>query len=287
MTGLELYGGLSELRALKGIPRELPGSPNSLSIFPRKPIPLSDRSLEFGKASKTIGGDQIPEHQWFNKKNKELYEKLQQELSQQKAASEELSGFGAKEALDKINKSKVSNETFKKLIMGDDLKFKMDDYPNTPRIPFTKKDLKKEGVNLYPKAEYQLMDDATREEINVLNNIERGTDRIPEANQALDDIKGLANEMAPTDFVKQFRMEIRDPKTGKPYTLAQVKKASPQQIGMWRKQIIQSLLKPTLGEIEIQNLSPKIEPGFSGFNFNKEGGSIQSSKRAKLNKFIS
>jgi hypothetical protein len=89
MTGLELYGGLSELRALKGIPRELPGSPNSFSIFPRKPIPLSDRSLEFGKASKTVGGNQIPdnrwlpkpepnpEYEWFNPENKKLYDELE------------------------------------------------------------------------------------------------------------------------------------------------------------------------------------------------------------------
>ena len=40
MTGLELYGGLSELKGFKGVPKELPGSPNS--------------SLELGKASKTI-----------------------------------------------------------------------------------------------------------------------------------------------------------------------------------------------------------------------------------------
>ena len=40
MTGLELYGGLSELKGFKGVPKELPGSPNS--------------SLELGKASRTI-----------------------------------------------------------------------------------------------------------------------------------------------------------------------------------------------------------------------------------------
>jgi hypothetical protein len=40
MTGLELYGGLSELKGFKGVPKELPGSPNS--------------SLELGKASRTV-----------------------------------------------------------------------------------------------------------------------------------------------------------------------------------------------------------------------------------------
>jgi hypothetical protein len=269
---------------LKGYPTELPGSPNnSFSIFPKDPVPLPGRDLWFAQASKTVGADQIPEHQWFNEKNKALYEKLQQELAQQKAVSEELSGFGGKEALDKIDKSKVSNEAFKRLIMGDDLKFKMDDYPDTPRVPFTKEELGREGNKFFPKAEYQPMDAATREEINVLNNIERSTNRLPEAYQALLDIQALRTEMDARDFVRQFRYELKNPRTGKPYSLTEIKIASPNQIKTWRNEIERSLIRPILTEMDLQNAQPKVNARDFKFYSNKEGGSINS----KLSKFIS
>jgi hypothetical protein len=299
MTGLELYGGLSELRALKGIPRELPGSPNSFSIFPKKPIPLSERSLEFGKASKTVGGNQIPdnrwlpkpepnpEYEWFNPENKKLYDEFTASLEEQAKRSQELSDFDAAAAMDKINASKLGPGAFEKLIMGDDLLWKTDDFAHTPRIPYTRKDMYREGNKLFPKVEYKPMDPITREQINVLNNIERSTNRLPEANQALIDIKALRTEMEPRDFVSQFRYELMDPKTSKPYTIEQIKRASPQQISSWRKQIERKLLNPIYTEIQLQGLLPKVKASDFKYYSNKEGGQISSSKNSKLSKFIS
>jgi hypothetical protein len=299
MTGLELYGGLSELRALKGIPRELPGSPNSFSIFPRKPIPLSDRSLEFGKASKTVGGNQIPdnrwlpkpepnpEYEWFNPENKKLYDEFTASLEEQAKRSQELSDFDAAAAMDKINASKLGPGAFEKLIMGDDLLWKIDDFADTPRIPYTRKDLYREGNKLFPKVKYKPMDPFTKEQINVLNNYERSTNMLNEAEQAVLDIKALRTEMDPREFVRQFRYELIDPKTGKPFSPTQIKTASPKQISSWRKQIERNLLNPIYTEIQLQGLLPKVKASDFKYYSNKEGGQINSSKNSKLSKFIS
>jgi hypothetical protein len=131
------------------------------------------------------------------------------------------------------------------------------------------------------------MDPITREQINVLNNIERSTNRLPEANQALIDIKALRTEMEPRDFVSQFRYELMDPKTSKPYTIEQIKRASPQQISSWRKQIERKLLNPIYTEIQLQGLLPKVKASDFKYYSNKEGGQISSSRNSKLSKFIS
>jgi len=275
------------LKGYKEVPRELPGSPNSFSIFPRKPIPLSDRSLEFGKASKTIGGDQIPEHQWFNERNKKLYDEYNASLEEQAKRSQELSDFDAAAAMDKINASKLGPGAFEKLIMGDDLLWKIDDFADTPRIPYTRKDLYREGNKLFPKVKYKPMDPFTKEQINVLNNYERSTNMLNEAEQAVLDIKALRTEMDPREFVRQFRYELIDPKTGKPFSPTQIKTASPKQISSWRKQIERNLLNPIYTEIQLQGLLPKVKASDFKYYSNKEGGQISSSENSKLSKFIS
>jgi hypothetical protein len=275
------------LKGYKEVPRELPGSPNSFSIFPRKPIPLSDRSLEFGKASKTIGGDQIPEHQWFNERNKKLYDEYNASLEEQAKRSQELSDFDAAAAMDKINASKLGPGAFEKLIMGDDLLWKIDDFADTPRIPYTRKDLYREGNKLFPKVKYKPMDPFTKEQINVLNNYERSTNMLNEAEQAVLDIKALRTEMDPREFVRRFRYELIDPKTGKPFSPTQIKTASPKQISSWRKQIERNLLNPIYTEIQLQGLLPKVKASDFKYYSNKEGGQINSSKNSKLSKFIS
>lgn len=70
--------------------------------------------------------------EFFNSEYKKLYDELQESISKQKAVSDELANF---DPMAKINQSKVDNKAFNELIMGDDLKFKFDDYPDTPRIP--------------------------------------------------------------------------------------------------------------------------------------------------------
>jgi len=287
------------LKGYKEVPRELPGSPNSFSIFPRKPIPLSDRSLEFGKASKTVGGNQIPdnrwlpkpepnpEYEWFNPENKKLYDEFTTSLEEQAKRSQELSDFDAAAAMDKINASKLGPGVFKNLIMGDDLLWKTEEYLGTPYIPYTRRDLLREGNKLYPRVQYKPMDPFTKEQINVLNNYERSTNMLNEAEQAILDIKALRTEMEPRDFVRQFRYELRDPKTSKPYTIEQIKRASPQQISSWRKQIERNLLNPIYTEIQLQGLLPKVKASDFKYYSNKEGGQISSSKNTKLSKFIS
>jgi hypothetical protein len=284
---------------LKGYPKQLPSSPNSFSIFPRKPIPLSDRSLEFGKASKTVGGNQIPdnkwlpkpepkpEHEWFNPENKKLYDEFTASLEEQAKRSQELSDFDAAAAMDKINASKLGPGVFKNLIMGDDLLWKTEEYLGTPYIPYTRRDLLREGNKLYPRVQYKPMDPFTKEQINVLNHYERSTNMLNEAEQAILDIKALRTEMEPRDFVRQFRYELMDPKTSKPYTIEQIKRASPQQISSWRKQIERNLLNPIYTEIQLQGLLPKVKASDFKYYSNKEGGQISSSKNTKLSKFIS
>ena len=269
------------LRGYKEVPRELPGSPNSFSIFPKQPVPLQGYDLSKGQAYKTIYSN--PEHEWHNQSYKDLYEQMLRELEEQKKLSDELADFNP---LDKMNNSVVSNEAYKNLLMGDDLKWKIDDDLTTPRIPFNKSGQRAEGVKFHSKVEYKPMDPKTRESINVLNNIERGTNRLPEANQARIDINALMDDMTPLDFVKEFRMNLKDPKTGKTFTINQINKASPQQINGWRKQIYNSLMKPVREEIEIQNLSPNITPNLNYFNYNKVGGQINNSRKSKLRKFI-
>lgn len=270
------------LKGYKEVPKELPGSPNSsFSIFPKKPVPLQGYDLSKGQAYKTIYSN--PEHNWHNQSYKDLYDQMLRDLEQQKKLSDELAGF---DPLDKMNNSAVSNEAYKNLLMGEDLKWKIDDDLTTPRIPFNKSGQRAEGVKFHSKVEYKPMDPKTKESINVLNNIERGTNRIPEANQAGIDINALMDDMTPLDFVKKFRMNLKDPKTGKAFTINQINKASPQQINGWRKQIYNGLMKPVREEIEIQNLSPNITPNLNYFNYNKVGGQINNSRKAKLSKFI-
>ena len=132
---------LDDLRAIEALRGNTATTPfQSYFLTGDRALGASEAAVQQAGALRRFTGQQplelpVGQSEWFNPKNKELYDKLQQELAQQKAASEALSGFGGKEALDKIDKSKVTNEAFKKLIMGDDLKFKIDDFPDTPRIP--------------------------------------------------------------------------------------------------------------------------------------------------------
>jgi hypothetical protein len=195
------------LKGYKEVPKELPDSPNnSFSIFPKQPVPLQGYDLSKGQAYKTIYSN--PEHEWHNQSYKDLYEQMLRELEEQKKLSDELADF---DPLDKMNNSVVSNEAYKNLLMGDDLKWKIDDDLTTPRIPFNKSGQRAEGVKFHSKVEYKPMDPKTRESINVLNNIERGTNRLPMANQARIDINALMDDMTPLDFVKEFRMNLKDP----------------------------------------------------------------------------
>ena len=132
---------LDDLRAIEALRGNTATTPfQSYYLTGNRALGTSEAAVQQAEALRRFTGQQpleLPagQYEWFNPKNKELYDNLQQELKELKAVSDELSGFGAKEALDKIDKSKVTNEAFKKLIMGDDLKFKMDDFPDTPRIP--------------------------------------------------------------------------------------------------------------------------------------------------------
>jgi hypothetical protein len=132
---------IDDLKAIEALRGNTATTPfQSYYLTGNRALGTSEATVQQAEALRRFTGQQpleLPagQYEWFNPKNKELYDNLQQELKELKAVSDELSGFGAKEALDKIDKSKVSNEAFKKLIMGEDLKFKIDDFPDTPRIP--------------------------------------------------------------------------------------------------------------------------------------------------------
>ncbi len=242
-----------------GVPKELPGSPNSF--------------LESGRAYKTIYPGQ--EHEFYNESYRDLYKQLQQQIEKQKKISDDLANF---DPTSKINQSKVSNESFRNLIMGDDLTFKIDDYPNTPRIPYNKSGQRAEGVRFNPKVQYKSMDPLTRAYMlnnyrYGLNNIKRTDRLIPSAQK----LKNLPKWTVPLDaktFSIDMRNKIINPKTGKPITLENIERASPRQLELWKQEGIRKMQREFMEDIELQNLMPKYDPNDFNLNLNKEGGMV-------------
>jgi AmpD protein len=267
---------------LKGYPKQLPGSPNnSFSIFPKKPIPLSERSLEFGKASKSIGSDQMPddkwlpkqEHEWFNPENKKLHDELTASLEEQAKRSEELSNFDAAAAMDKINESKLGPGVFRNLIMGDDLLWKTEEYLGTPYIPYTRRDLLREGNKLYPRVQYKPMDLETKSKLMQDITLGKSHERLLPAQQMLKNLPKWTGPIDPKTFAMEFRGQILGP-TGKPITIENIEKASPRQLELWKQQVIDNYANQFRDAIRQQEQASKFIPRRSNLNLNREGGIV-------------
>jgi hypothetical protein len=278
MTGLELYGGLSELRALKGVPRELPGSPNN--------------SLELGRASRTIGGDQMPdnkwlpkqEHEWFNPENKKLHDELTASLEEQAKRSEELSNFDAAAAMDKINESKLGPGVFRNLIMGDDLLWKTEEYLGTPYIPYTRRDLLREGNKLYPRVQYKPMDLETKSKLMQDITLGKSHERLLPAQQMLKNLPKWTGPIDPKTFAMEFRGQILGP-TGKPITIENIEKASPRQLELWKQQVIDNYTNEFRDAIRQQEQAPKFIPKRSNLNLNREGGIVMELSDSEIEEY--
>lgn len=121
--------------------------------------------------------------QFLNSEYSELYDDLQRQIDNQKNVSNEIANFNP---IDKINKSKVDSETFKRLIMGDDLKFKIDDYPDTPRI----------------SGQFQGLEIGRPGSLNAV-----GETSVPKSNPRLP-IRGTAQQNALTDLEKLRQQTI-------------------------------------------------------------------------------
>lgn len=267
---------------LKGYPKQLPGSPNnSFSIFPKKPIPLSERSLEFGKASKSIGSDQMPddkwlpkqEHEWFNPENKKLYDELTASLEEQAKRSQELSDFDGAAAMAKINESKLGPGVFRNLIMGDDLLWKTEEYLGTPYIPYTRRDVLREGVKLYPRVQYKPMDLETKSKLMQDITLGKSHERLLPAQQMLKNLPKWTGPIDPKTFAMQFKDQILGP-TGKPITIENIEKASPRQLELWKQQVIDNYANQFRDAIRQQEQASKFIPRRSNLNLNKEGGIV-------------
>jgi hypothetical protein len=267
---------------LKGYPKQLPGSPNnSFSIFPKKPIPLSERSLEFGKASKSIGSDQMPddkwlpkqEHEWFNPENKKLHDELTASLEEQAKRSQELSDFDGAAAMAKINESKLGPGVFRNLIMGDDLLWKTEEYLGTPYIPYTRRDLLREGVKLYPRVQYKPMDLETKSKLMQDITLGKSHERLLPAQQMLKNLPKWTGPIDPKTFAMEFRGQILGP-TGKPITIENIEKASPRQLELWKQQVIDNYANQFRDAIRQQEQASKFIPRRSNLNLNREGGIV-------------
>ena len=128
---------IDDLRAIEALRGNTTTTPfQSYYLQGNRALGASEAALPQAQALRRFTGQQPLElpagkPQFFNSEYSELYDDLQRQIDNQKSVSNEIANFNP---IDKINKPKVDSETFKRLIMGDDLKFKFDDYPDTPRI---------------------------------------------------------------------------------------------------------------------------------------------------------
>ena len=129
---------LDDLRAIEALRGNTATTPfQSYYLTGNRALGTSEAAVQQAEALRKFTGQQpleLPagEYQFFNSDYKKLYDELQEAIKKQKIESDELANF---DPIAKINQSKVDNKAFKDLIMGDDLKFKFDDYPDSPRIP--------------------------------------------------------------------------------------------------------------------------------------------------------
>lgn len=129
---------LDDLRAIEALKGNTATTPfQSYYLTGNRALGTSEAAVQQAEALRKFTGQQplgLPagEYQFFNSDYKKLYDELQEAIKKQKIESDELANF---DPIAKINQSKVDNKAFKDLIMGDDLKFKFDDYPDSPRIP--------------------------------------------------------------------------------------------------------------------------------------------------------
>ena len=129
---------LDDLKAIEALRGNTATTPfQSYYLTGNRALGTSEAAVQQAEALRKFTGQQpleLPagEYQFSNSDYKKLYDELQEAIKKQKIESDELANF---DPIAKINESKVDNKTFKDLIMGDDLKFKFDDYPDSPRIP--------------------------------------------------------------------------------------------------------------------------------------------------------
>jgi hypothetical protein len=129
---------IDDLKAIEALRGNTATTPfQSYYLTGNRALGTSEAAVQQAEALRKFTGQQpleLPagEYQFSNSDYKKLYDELQEAIKKQKIESDELANF---DPIAKINESKVDNKTFKDLIMGDDLKFKFDDYPDSPRIP--------------------------------------------------------------------------------------------------------------------------------------------------------
>jgi len=175
--------------------------------------------------------------------------------------------------MDKINASKLGPGVFKNLIMGDDLLWKTEEYLGTPYIPYTRRDLLREGNKLYPRVQYKPMDLETKSKLMQDITLGKSHERLLPAQQMLKNLPKWTGPIDPKTFAIEFRGQILGP-TGKPITLENIERASPQQLELWKQQVINKYRKEFIDAIRQQEQAPKFIPKRSNLKLNREGGII-------------
>lgn len=288
--GASSIDDLKAIEALRGNTATTPFQ--SYYLTGNRALNASEAALPQAQALRRFTGQQsleLPTGQpeFFNSEYKKLYDELQESISKQKAVSDELANF---DPMAKINQSKVDNKAFNELIMGDDLKFKFDDYPDAPRIPYTKIDRRAEGVRFNPRVQYKPMDPLTR--AYMLHNYRYGLNNMYRTERLLPSVQTLRNLpkwTIPLDaktFSIEMRNKIINPRTGKPITLENIERASPKQLELWKQQGIKKMQRELMDDIELQSLIPKYDPRDFNINQNKEGGMVLELTDKEIKKYM-